>query len=99
MDHTTTAAAGEPLAIAHAHGGHRQSYLSKALRFIGRVGDYCRELGTFTGLRWYAAKILSRLPVPGPKRLVVRPPDLLHPITVRMYPSSDDFVFDQLFVR
>lgn len=53
----------------------------------------------FTGLRWYATKILTRLPLPSSRRLVVRPPELLYPVTVRMFPSSDDAVFDQLFVR
>jgi len=52
-----------------------------------------------TGLRWYFSKLVTRLPVGGPRRIAARPPELIHPVTVRMYPSSDDFVFDQIFVR
>jgi FkbM family methyltransferase len=99
MPQTQTEHAGGELAMAHGHGATGKSYLSKAVRFLGRIREYCRELGTITGLRWYVAKVLTRLPIPGPRRIIVRPPDLVHPVAVRMFPSSDDFVFDQLFVR
>ncbi|HWF10626.1 MAG TPA: FkbM family methyltransferase [Bryobacteraceae bacterium] len=99
MEQITTADASEQLTVAHPHGEARQSYMAKALRFLARIHEYCRELGVVTGLRWYAAKILTRLPLSGTRRILVRPPELLHPVTVRMFPSSDDFVFDQLFVR
>jgi FkbM family methyltransferase len=87
------------LAIANPHASPRKSYVSKAVSLLGRASEYCRELGFFTGLRWYLAKIATRLPVGAPRNVIVRPPELTHPIAVRMYPSSDDFVFDQLFVR
>jgi FkbM family methyltransferase len=73
--------------------------VSRLLRFLGRITDYSRELGPALGLRWYCLKLLARLSVPGARRIRIKPPDLAHPITVRMFPSSDDFVFDQLFVR
>jgi FkbM family methyltransferase len=98
METTTTVNGAEQLAVTPHHGGSR-NYLAKAFRFLGRVREYCKELGPVTGLRWYVTKILTRLPLRGPRRIVVHPPDLLHPVTVRMFPSSDDFVFDQLFVR
>jgi FkbM family methyltransferase len=50
-------------------------------------------------MRWYCVKLLARLRVPGARRIRIKPPDLAHAVTVRMFPSSDDFVFDQLFVR
>jgi len=73
--------------------------VSRLLRFLGRITDYRRELGPALGLRWYCLKLLARLRVPGARRIQIKPPDLTHPVTVRMFPSSDDFVFDQLFVR
>jgi FkbM family methyltransferase len=41
-----------------------------------------------------------RLPVPGTGRLVtsIQPPVLAHPVRVRMFPRSDDSVFDQVFI-
>src|SRR5580692_25588 len=77
----------------------RKSLATRAIHLLARVTDYCRELGPMTGLRWYFAKLVTRLPVGGPRRIAARPPELIHPVTVRMYPSSDDFVFDQIFVR
>ena len=98
LDSRTEVAQGQ-LAIADHHTGPRKSYLSKAVRFLGRANEYCRELGFATGMRWYCAKVLTRLPIGGPSRVNVKPPDLAYPVAVRMFPSSDDFVFDQLFVR
>jgi FkbM family methyltransferase len=98
MSQTSTASAGEQLGAAHHHAGLR-SRLGNALRYLGLIPEYCRELGIFTGLRWFATKILTRLTGPGLRRIAVRPPELLYPVTVRMFPSSDEAVFDQLFVR
>lgn len=82
---------------------HTQSGLmndaSRALRLLGRLGEYIRELGMKTGLRWYCLKLLARLRVPGTGRVRIKPPDIKYPVTARMFPSSDDFVFDQLFVQ
>ena len=69
------------------------------MRFLGRVVDYCRALGPMLGLRWYFARILARLPGRAMRLAVIKPPHLVHPVAVRMNPSSDEHVFDQLFVR
>jgi FkbM family methyltransferase len=80
---------------SHAH----KSFLSRAIGLLGRVTDYRNELGLALGMRWYLAKLMARLGVPGMKRILIKPPDVDHAVTVRMYPCSDDFVFDQLFVQ
>jgi FkbM family methyltransferase len=77
----------------------RVNQLSRILRFLGRVREYCNELGFPLGLRWYCVKVLARLRVPGTARIRIKPPDVCHAVAVRMFPSSDDFVFDQLFIR
>jgi FkbM family methyltransferase len=87
------------LAVATHHPRERKHVVGKAIRFLARVVEYCRELGPVTGLRWYFVKVVTRLPIGGPRRVQIRPPGILHPVQVRMFPSSDDFVFDQLFVR
>jgi FkbM family methyltransferase len=85
---------------ASIHALHPQrSFLTRALGLLGRVTDYSKQLGLFIGLRWYSAKVLARLGIPGVRRLNIQPPDLEYPVAVRMYPSSDDFVFDQIFVQ
>lgn len=80
---------------AHPHRG----FLSRAVRLLGRVNDYCAHLGLASGLRWYSAKLLARAKVPGVSRVRMKPPQLTHPVSIRMYPSSDDFVFDQIFIK
>jgi FkbM family methyltransferase len=85
-------------ATAHAVHSHR-SLLSRTLGLLGRVPQYTNELGVARGLRWYLAKLLARVGAPGVKRLTILPPVLNYPISVRMYPSSDDFVFDQIFIQ
>lgn len=100
IPHPAGSAALENAAFAApAKRSRNRSNVSRALRFLGRVTDYCRELGPVLGLRWYCVKLLARLRVPGTRRIRIKPPDLAYAITVRMFPSSDDFVFDQLFVR
>lgn len=73
--------------------------VSRALRFLGRVTDYCRELGPALGVRWYCLKFLAHLRAPGAQLIRIKPPNIVHPIAVRMFPNSDDSVFDQLFIR
>ncbi len=77
----------------------KKSFLMRALGLLGRVTEYCKQLGFFVGLRWYCMKVFARLGMPGSRRVRIKPPDLDFPVEVRMYPSSDDFVFDQIFVQ
>jgi FkbM family methyltransferase len=73
--------------------------IARSFRFLGKEREYRQELGFGLGIRWYAARALARLPIPGPKRIEVKPRGLLHPLAVRMKGSSDEFVFDEIFVR
>ena len=84
-----------PVATAHPH----RSFLVRALGLLGRLTEYCKQLGFAPGLRWYCMKVLARVGAPGARRMLIQPPDLAYPVEVRMYPSSDDFVFDQIFVQ
>jgi FkbM family methyltransferase len=77
----------------------RKSIASRAFRFLSRISEYRRELGPITGLRWYLARVLVRLPLPGVRQVRMQPPGLAYPVTIRMFPSSDGFVFDQIFVH
>ncbi|HVV44888.1 MAG TPA: FkbM family methyltransferase [Bryobacteraceae bacterium] len=98
MVQSPTENSGGQVVAADHYTVARRSYLTKAIGILARIRDYSRELGLFTGLRWYFAKIVTRLPLGISRRVNVKPPGLAHPVAVRMYPSSDDFVFDQLFV-
>lgn len=80
-------------------GTTKKSLVSRAVHLLASGREYCGELGPLTGLHWYGAKVTTRLPFHRPRRVTVKPPSLEHPVEVRMYPSSDDFVFDQIFVR
>jgi FkbM family methyltransferase len=84
-----------------AHQHPPAGVLSRLRRFLFRLTDYCRILGVRQGLHWFAMKALSRIPIPGTTRGAVvsmRHPALVHPVHVRMFPSSDDFVFDQILI-
>jgi FkbM family methyltransferase len=89
---------GDSAPIRHPH--RDRNFLWRSLRFLLKGGDYCRVLGTRTGLRWFFIKVLARLPIPGVRRGVtsIKPPTLAYPIRVRMFPHSDDRVFDQVFI-
>jgi FkbM family methyltransferase len=87
------------LAIGTRGSAARKGIAFRAIRFLSRITEYRRELGSTTGLRWYLAQVLVRLPLPGVQSVKMRPPGLAYPVTVRMFPSSDGFVFDQIFVR
>lgn len=78
----------------------RKNYLTRCFRFLLKFRDYRRTLGPHLGIRWFFLKIAARLPIPGTSRMTpsIRPPALAHPVRVRMLPSSDDYVFDQVFV-
>ena len=82
-----------------AHRPRSWELIVRSFRFLARVTDYRRELGPGMGLRWYLARVFAHLPVSSPPRIVIHPPDLAYPVTVRMSPCSDEYVFDQLFVR
>jgi FkbM family methyltransferase len=73
--------------------------IARSFRFLGKGREYRQELGFGLGIRWYAARALARLPIPGPKQIEVKPRGLLHPLCVRIKGSSDEFVFDEIFVR
>ena len=83
----------------HTHGAPPGRIIARSVRYLMRVGDYSRALGLRPGLRWYLARVLARSPLSSPPRIVIQPPDLLYPVTVRMSPCSDEYVFDQIFVR
>jgi FkbM family methyltransferase len=86
-------------ASAPVHSSHpNRSFTSRALGLLGRLTQYTTELGAATGLRWYCAKLLARARA-GSRLISIKPRDLDHAVNVRMYPSSDDFVFDQIFVE
>src|SRR5690242_3730409 len=89
----------QSLGLLQPHRPRSWEVIARSVRFLGRVSDYRRELGPGMGLRWYLARVLAHLPVSSPPRIVIHPPDLAHPVTVRMSPCSDEYVFDQLFVR
>jgi FkbM family methyltransferase len=80
--------------------GHHRSLVRSGVRFLFKVRAYCRVLGVRTGLRWFLMRVLVRLPIPGARRRIIsmQPPALAHPIRVRMFPHSDDSVFDQVFI-
>jgi len=69
------------------------------MRFLAKVTVYCREFGLRLGLRWSYARIRAHMPIGGSRRMVIQPPSLAHAVSVRMNPSSDEQVFDQMFVR
>ena len=71
----------------------------RCIRFLARVKDYCRSFGLVLGLRWYWSRIRARLPRCTRPVAVIKPPALVYPVRVRMNPSSDEHVFDQIFVR
>jgi FkbM family methyltransferase len=68
-------------------------------RFLGHVAEYCRELGPRVGFQWYCGRIRGRLPIPTAPQIVIKPRDLLHPVTVGLSPISDEYVFNELFVH
>src|SRR5215472_6313478 len=80
-------------------GTHTRSVVYRAIRFMLRVVPYCRAFGPKLGFRWYSARVIARVPLLRPRVAVIQPPVLAHPVLVRMNPSSDEHVFDQLFVR
>lgn len=80
-------------------GQHRRAdVFSRVVRFLLKARDYCDVLGTGAGLRWFFAKAFVRLPGVGRHITSIRPPVLDHPVSVRMFPHSDDYVFDQVFI-
>jgi len=87
----------EATAIPHHHP--KRGFARRAGRLLAKATRYCDALGPVTGMRWYVAKIMARLPVMRVSHVRVTPPGILHPVGVRMFPSSDDFVFDQIFVE
>jgi FkbM family methyltransferase len=89
-----------PESAARPHELAAASALARTGRFIFRLRDYCRVLGVRQGIRWFTVKALSRIPVSPANGKVVsmRCPSLAHPVLVRMFPSSDDFVFDQILI-
>ena len=73
--------------------------IARSFRFLGKGREYRQELGFSLGIRWYAARALARLPILSPQRIEMKPHGLLYPLFVRMKGSSDEFVFDEIFVR
>ncbi|HXE62165.1 MAG TPA: FkbM family methyltransferase [Bryobacteraceae bacterium] len=81
--------------------GARPHFVTRCIRVPAKFSDYWRTLGPRLGTRWFFLKALSRLRPPGARHMApsIRPPALLHPVRVRMLPSSDEFVVDQVFVE
>lgn len=88
--------------------GHRMGHhtnqtpsqvIARSFRFLGKGREYRQELGFSLGIRWYGARALARLPIPSPEQIEMKPRSLLYPLCVRMKESSDEFVFDEIFVR
>lgn len=82
----------------HAHAKKGQ-LISRSFRFVGHIWEYCRELGVKPGLQWYCTRMLGRFPLPLARQAVIKPPDVLHPIAIGLNPVSDEYVFDQIFIR
>lgn len=83
----------------HAHEKTPGQILSSPFRFAGHIWEYCRELGPKPGLQWSCARVLGHVPVPLLRQVVIKPPDLSYPVAVGIKPVSDEYVFDQIFVR
>ena len=83
----------------HAHAKTPGQLISRSFRFVGHIWEYCRELGLKPGLQWYGARILGRFPIPFARQAVIKPPDVLFPVAIGTRPVSDEYVFDQIFVR
>ncbi len=78
---------------------HRpRNIFSRTLHILRKARDYCNVLGVPLGLRWFFTKAFVRLPGAGLHVVTMRPPVLKYPVRVRMFPHSDDYVFDQVFV-
>jgi FkbM family methyltransferase len=73
--------------------------MARGLRGVSRMRDYCRELGLRAGLGWYFSRVLAHLHLPSAPRKLIQPPGLLYPVNVEMNPTSDEYVFNQLFIR
>jgi FkbM family methyltransferase len=73
--------------------------LVRPTRVVTRVREYCRELGVPVGVQWFFSRALAHLGLPSPARRVMKPRDLVHPVNVEMRPSSDEYVFNQIFIR
>ena len=81
--------------------GRRRNLILRCTGYLLKTRDYCRVLGVRTGLRWFLMKSLVRLlPTPGARLTIMsmQPLALAHPVRVRMFPHSDHFVFDQVFI-
>ena len=85
--------------IGHHSNETARQVLARSVRFLGKAGEYCQALGFRLGVRWYAARALARLPIPGLELVHMKPRELLYPVGVRMKGSSDEFVFDEIFIR
>lgn len=88
------------LALPH-HGKIKGpgDFILRLVRFLGHILSYCRELGPKDGLRWYCARILDRLALWRPRQIVLKPSKVMYPLTVGMNPVSDEYAFDQIFIR
>jgi FkbM family methyltransferase len=85
--------------VSPARRGNEHPYaIRRVIRFLGRVKEYCRALGMAQGLRWYFGRALGHWSIPRTPHLVMWPGTLLHPVVVAMK-TTDEFVFDQIFVR
>jgi hypothetical protein len=73
--------------------------MARSFRFLGKGREYHQELGFGLGIRWYAARAVAGLRVPSPERIEMKLRGLLYRISVRMKGSSDEFLFDEIFVR
>ena len=69
----------------------------RSFRFAGHIWKYCRELGLRTGLQWYCSRFMGRFRLA--REASIRPPTLLYPVAIGMKPISDEYVFDEIFVR
>jgi FkbM family methyltransferase len=78
--------------------GRRMDFLSRGVRLLRKIGNYRRFLGAGLGLRWFFTRAVVRLPGASERVISVRPPALKYPVRVRMFPHSDDYVFDQVFI-
>lgn len=87
------------LDLTPAHPFTPWQLLVRPIRVGNRVREYCRELGVPVGLQWFCSRVLAHLHFPGFARRVMKPRDLMHPVNVEMRPSSDEYVFNQIFIR
>lgn len=86
--------------VSNCEPHRRENVFSRGGRLFLKLRDYCDVLGIRAGLRWFLKRAFVRLfPGKGGHVTSIRPPVLNHPVRVRMFPHSDEYVFDQVFIQ